>query len=261
MKESYSILILATLLGALGMWLMLPRGIRRGRTAGAALAVMALGLAASQTSMVGTWAAEGVFAVLALVTVVAAVAAVTFRNPVYCAVWFGLMLLGIAGLFLVVGAQFLATATVVVYAGAILVMFLFVLMLAQPEGKAAYDRTSREALLSAVTGIAIVGVLSMTIGGVMTALGDCPDFRGIENGTVPLSGTPHVVKELQSGVLQPQHVAALGTELYGRHLVAIQIAAVLLLAALVGAAVIIAQGKHTVVNVDSSERLKNRANE
>ena len=77
-------------------------------------------------------------------------ATVTFRNPVYCAIWFGLSLLGTAGLFLFHGAQFLAVATVVVYAGAILVTFLFVLMLAQPEGQASYDRVSWEALMSAV---------------------------------------------------------------------------------------------------------------
>ena len=101
-------------------------------------------------------------------TVVSAAAAVTFRSPLYCAIWFGQSLLGTAGLFFLTGAQFLAVATVVVYAGAILVTFLFVLMLAQPEGKAPYDRVSWEALLSAVTGIVIVGVLSMTIGGVLS---------------------------------------------------------------------------------------------
>ena len=106
--------------------------------------------------------------VLAAVTVVSAAAAVTFRNPLYCAIWFGQSLLGTAGLFFFTGAQFLAVATVVVYAGAILVTFLFVLMLAQPEGKAPYDRVSWEALISAVTGMVIVGVLSMTIGGVFS---------------------------------------------------------------------------------------------
>ena len=54
-------------------------------------------------------------------------------------------LLGTAGLFLFQGAQFLGVATIVVYAGAILVTFLFVLMLAQPEGHAFYDRVSWEA--------------------------------------------------------------------------------------------------------------------
>ena len=51
-------------------------------------------------------------------------------------------LLGTAALFLLQGAQFLGIATVAVYAGAIVVTFLFVLMLAQPEGHAFYDRIS-----------------------------------------------------------------------------------------------------------------------
>ena len=70
----------------------------------------------------------------------------------YCAVWFALSLLGTAGLFLFQGAQFLGVATIVVYAGAILVTFLFVLMLAQPTGRAYYDRLCWEPLVSAVTG-------------------------------------------------------------------------------------------------------------
>jgi NADH-quinone oxidoreductase subunit J len=239
-KDPSVILILATVLGSLGMWLMLPRGGRRGRMTGTALAVAALGLGCSQAPALGNWGAEGVFAVLALVTVVSAGAAVTFRNPVYCAIWFGLSLLGTAGLFLLIGAQFLAAATVVIYAGAILVTFLFVLMLAQPEGRAAYDRASWEALLSAVTGIALVGVLSAVVGGILTA----PALPGPSE------------EALQAGALQSQHVAALGTELYGRHLIAIQIAGVLLLATLVGAAVIVTRGKHDGAKADTSESLR-----
>ena len=82
----------------------------------------------------------------------AAVCTVTFRSPVYCAVWFAMTLTGTAGIFMVQGAQFLAVATIVVYAGAILVTFLFVLMLASPEGDAYYDRVSWEAMLAAVDG-------------------------------------------------------------------------------------------------------------
>jgi NADH-quinone oxidoreductase subunit J len=74
-----------------------------------------------------------------------------------------MVLLGTAGLFLYQGAQFLSVATVVVYAGAILVTFLFVLMLAQPEGQAYYDRVSWEALLSAATGAVLVGMLMMVM--------------------------------------------------------------------------------------------------
>jgi hypothetical protein len=71
---------------------------------------------------------------------------------VYAAIWFALALAGVAGVLLVLGAQFLGVATIVVYAGAILVMFLFVLMLAQPAGLAPYDRVSSEPLLSALAG-------------------------------------------------------------------------------------------------------------
>ena len=72
-------------------------------------------------------------------------------------------LTGAAGLFLLAGAEFLAVATLVVYAGAILVTFLFVLMLAQPEGHMSYDRRSWEAMVLAFTGAALVGVLTMMI--------------------------------------------------------------------------------------------------
>ncbi len=151
------------------MWLMLPRGTARGRGAGMVLAAVALGLGVSQLPWLGRWTAEGLFLILAAVTVVSAIGAVTFRNPVYCAIWFGQSLLGTAGLFLVAGAQFLAVATVVIYAGAILVTFLFVLMLAQPKGKAAYDRVSWEAPIAAAAGVVMVGILSITIGGVFVA--------------------------------------------------------------------------------------------
>jgi NADH-quinone oxidoreductase subunit J len=206
------------------MWLMLPRGTARGRGVGIVMASVALGLGASQAPRLGDWMADGVFLVLAAVTVISAAAAVTFRNPVYCAIWFGQAVLGVAGLFFFTGAQFLAVAAVVVYAGAILVTFLFVLMLAQPEGKAAYDRVSWEALISAVTGIAMVGVLSMTIGGVFSP-------------AHPIA--PPTQEVLDAGILAPRHVARLGGELFGRHLLAVEIAGTLLLAALVGAAAIV----------------------
>jgi NADH-quinone oxidoreductase subunit J len=211
---------------------MLPRGTARGRGLGIVLASIALGLGAAQMPVLGDWLDESVFVILAGVTVVAAAAAVTFRDPIYCAIWFGLSLLGTAGLFLFVGAQFLAVATVVVYAGAILVTFLFVLMLAKPEGKAVYDRRSWESLISATTGAAIIGVLSMTIGRVFW---QCPELTA----SVATASRPSPA----DGFLVPHHVARLGGELFGRHLIAVDIAGVLLLVALVGAAAIVGQHK------------------
>ena len=131
------VLSIVTLLGALGIWLMLPRvgGSGRGRLLGAVLAAAAAVLLGTQAPRLAGGATEGVFFILAAVTVASAVATVTSPSAVYSAIWFALTLLGTAGLFLVLGAQFLAVATVAVFAGAILVTFLFVIMLAQPEGR------------------------------------------------------------------------------------------------------------------------------
>ena len=104
---------LATLGGALGMYLMLPRGRRWGRAAGAIVGAASLGLLAAQLPLLEDWASQSVFYILAAVTIVSAAATVSFRSPVYCAIWFGLSLLGTAGLFLFQGAQFLGVATIV----------------------------------------------------------------------------------------------------------------------------------------------------
>jgi NADH-quinone oxidoreductase subunit J len=223
---------LATLLAGLSMWLMLPRARRFGRAIGAVLGAVSLGLYASQLPRLGDWVSDGVFWILAGITVVAAAATVTFRNPVYCAIWFALSLLGTAGLFLVQGAQFLGVATIVVYAGAILVTFLFVLMLANPEGHAPYDRLSWEAMLSAFTGALMVGLLSVNVAIVFQRSGDYET-------TNPSVTTA----ELSKNVLANQHMARLGAELFSRHLIAVEVAGTLLLVALVGCVAIIARMK------------------
>lgn len=163
----------ASLLGTLALWLLVPRGgvPRWQKALGSAAGVIALGLAASQMPILPSWSAHTLFWLLAAVTLIAAAAMIAVRSPVYSAIWFAMTLLGVAGLFLFQGAQFLGVATIVVYAGAIVVMFLFLIMLAQPQGHEYYDRISwgsTAALVSAVAGVAIVLVLTLAIAGYQT---------------------------------------------------------------------------------------------
>lgn len=231
MSSAQVVFILAALCLAVGLWLMLPRGLARGWMVGTAFTTVGLGLLVSQTPGLGDWLTNSLFYVLAGITIGSAVATIALPSPAYAAVWFGMTLLGTAGLFLFQGAQFLAVATIIVYAGAILVTFLFVLMLAHPQGRTPYDRMSWEALLSATVGSLLVGILAMMV---TSALAD----RQAVAAAVPVTAA-----ERQAGVLAEAHVAQLGEALFGPHLLAVEVAGTLLLAALIGAVIIVARGR------------------
>ena len=164
-----------------------------------------------------------VFGVLAVITVLSSAATITSRRPLYAALWFALSLIGVASLFLLQGAQFLGVATIAVYAGAVVVMFLFVVMLANPEGNANYDQQSwgRFVPLVAVTaGLLLSGVVSWSV-----LLID-PVAR-TTTGTLPAEA----------------HMAGFGAALFGQRLISVEVTGTLLLVALVVAVAIMVHGK------------------
>jgi NADH-quinone oxidoreductase subunit J len=257
---------------AASLWLLLPRGdeSRVARWLGLVLGAAALAGFVATGQRLGSLGEEAVFLTVAMVAVVSGAATIVTRSPVYSAIWFALALVGVAGVLLVLGAQFLGVATIVVYAGAILVMFLFVLMLAQPSGLAPYDRVSNEPLLSAVAGAVLLGLLSLSIGRLSADPSCCAApskaaaVTDANGGTVspgsrrglPLQpmkpgaeATGSALALAASGAgdavdpLAADQVARLGAELFGRHLLAVEVAGVLLLAALIGAIAVVARGE------------------
>jgi NADH-quinone oxidoreductase subunit J len=219
-------LLLATLLGGFGLWWMLPGSTQRIKALGAFLAILAGALFFSVLPISGLQFEALLFSVFAAITLAAGAATITSRSPVYCAIWFAFMLLGVAGLFLLNGAQFLGVATIAVYAGAIVVTFLFVLMLAQPEGHSFYDRISWGKVPSLFSCLAGVGLAAIMVWAI---------------STTPLDQLGGAMAENKK-VLNPNHVAHLGGQLFTRHLVAVQAAAALLMAALVGAVAMASHG-------------------
>ena len=190
------------------------------------MAMMLAGVSASQLPLQGALSYQTFVWLLGGITLVSALGAVSMQSPVYCALWFALSLLGTAGLMLLVGAQFLALATVVVYAGAIVVTFLFVLMLAQPQGRAHYDRVSWQAPWSAVTGGLIIGCLTAAI---------------VRLPLESLRPDAAVLKLRSESFAADEHVAELGARLFSEHLIAVQLVALLLMVALIGATAIVGQ--------------------
>ena len=84
---------------------------------------------------------------------------ITQKNPVHAALSFALVVLSTCGLFLLQAAPFLMAATIIVYAGAIVVTFLFVIMLAQQEGPSDADQRTREPFLASLAGGVLLAAL------------------------------------------------------------------------------------------------------
>jgi NADH-quinone oxidoreductase subunit J len=153
-------IVLTALLGMTAIYLLLPRARRTPPLWGAALCGVALVLGAWLLfNRVGLTAETVAFYTFAGLAVLAGVMMIAHSNPVYAALSFALVVLSTCGLFLLQAAPFLMAATIIVYAGAIIVTFLFVIMLAQQEGFSDADRRSREPFFTTVTGFLLLASL------------------------------------------------------------------------------------------------------
>ena len=101
------------------------------------------------------------FGVCALLAVLGAVGTVSAKNPIRGAMGLLLMILSVAGLFLALHAQFLAAIQLIVYAGAIVVLFLFVIMLLGPSASTPSDQRGRIPRTAGAALFAIAGLGAM----------------------------------------------------------------------------------------------------
>ncbi len=228
----------ALLVAVLGLWLILPARHWFGKRLGALLLAVAGALFAYDLPILGDWLDQGVYWILALITLGAAVATISSQSPVYSAIWFATSLLGAAGLFFFNGAQFLGVATIVVYAGAIVVTFLFVIMLAQPEGHSAYDRLTWGGLskiLAVITAGMFLGIFMHLLGPLKRQTAAAPTAEAIAQAHTNLTA--------DGGILNQKHMATLGRHLWSEHLISIELAGTLLLVALAGAVAIASFGR------------------
>jgi NADH-quinone oxidoreductase subunit J len=231
-----ALIVAAAALGGLGIYLMMPRGAATSRNTGMAVSAATLVLlwVIWLLSFRNVEVGRGLlFCLLASMTVTGGAMTITRTSPVSCALWFTTVVIGTAGLFLLQNAQFLAAAIVIVYAGAIIVMFLFVIMMAQPGGTALYDRLAREPGLALLASflllIALVSATVATYRGESATLAPIPRGGGV-SATALLDDAPD----------SPQ-VANLGTALFAEHWVSLEVAGTMLLVAMVGTIAIAAR--------------------
>ena len=155
--------LLPLVLGFIAIWELLPKARRPQTLLAAAVGIGSVVIAGFLmprfTGPNVPLAFDLLFCAFSALAILAGAAMILQTNPVYAALWFALVILATCGLFLLQSAPFLAVATITVYTGAIIVTFMFVIMLAQQSGQAEYDRRSREPFLASLAGFLLLGGL------------------------------------------------------------------------------------------------------
>jgi NADH-quinone oxidoreductase subunit J len=104
------------------------------------------------------------FYLFSFITIAAAVMVITSRNPVHAVLWLILAFFNAAGLFILLGAEFLAMILVIVYVGAVAVLFLFVVMMLDVDFAALRAGFIRNAPLGALVGAVVLAELVLVVG-------------------------------------------------------------------------------------------------
>jgi NADH-quinone oxidoreductase subunit J len=169
------------------------------------------------------------FYACALLAVGGAVSVVVAKNPIRCAMGLLLLILSVAGLFLALHAQFLAAIQLIVYAGAIVVLFLFVIMLLGPAASTPNDRR---------------GLAVRIFGGGLFAL------AGLASITLVAEAARATHRVLPMPIPDPSFggIEAFGSVLFSDTLVPFEVSSALLMVAVVGAIAVARgrQGSHTL---------------
>ncbi len=167
-------------------------------------------------------AAQATFYYMAVASVASALLAVTRKNPVHSMLWVLALFLHVAGIFLMLGAEFLAAVQVIVYAGAILIFYLFVLMLLDLPGEEARPRFGPHWPFAVAVGLSFAALAWL-------AQGDALDVAAAGAAAV----TPVATEAVARGGLED-----IGMALFGPFALPFEIAGLVLLAAIVGAVVL-----------------------
>jgi len=169
------------------------------------------------------------FYLFAGICVAAAAMVVTARNPVHSVLFLILAFVNAAGLFVLLGAEFLAMILIVVYVGAVAVLFLFVVMMLDVDFAELRQGLLNYLPVGALVGAVLLAELLVVVGA--WAIG--PDVAKAVTAPIP-------------PVSETSNVQALGLVLYTRYVYFFQAAGVILLVAMIGAIVLTLQHKPNV---------------
>lgn len=177
------------------------------------------------------------FYLFATVSIASALAVVFARNPVHSVLWLILAFFNAAGLMLLLGAEFIAMLVVIVYVGAVAVLFLFVVMMLDIDFATLRSGFTRNLPFGII--IALVLLAEMVL-----AVGAWQAGPALSGRAIPAARQPNIV--------------ALGQLLYSRYLFPFEIAGLILLVAMVGAIVLTHRRRRDTRTPNMSRQVRRR---
>jgi len=165
--------------------------------------------------------ADVAFYVFALTAVTAGLLVTVSRNPVHSVLWLILAFLSSAGLFVLLGAEFVAMLLIIVYVGAVAVLFLFVVMMLDVDFAELKGEMAKYMPLGLLIGVILMMQLAIGLGAWVQADG----AMGLRQAIAP-------------DMAQVENTRALGLLIYDKYLLLFQLAAMILLVAMIGAIVL-----------------------
>lgn len=159
---------------------------------------------------------EILFFVLSAFAILSAVMVLVSKNPVHSVLWLILVFFAISGHYILLNAQFLAIVNIIVYAGAIMVLFLFVIMLINMKKESEPQKKLFVKFIGAVAGGSLLTLLVSVV-----------------KQTVQIQGKQVLMDKGNIGLIHP-----LGQALFSDYVVPFEISSVLFLSAMVGAVII-----------------------
>ena len=179
------------------------------------------------------------FYLFAFIAVAAAFMVISARNPVHSVLYLILTFFNAAALFLLTGAEFLAMILLVVYVGAVAVLFLFVVMMLDVDFVELKQGALQYAPVGALVGLILAAELIVVLGGYTFA----PELASEIARPIP-------------DIVERHNTAALGDILYTDYIYFFQIAGLVLLVAMIGAIVLTLRHKEGVKRQDIGEQVR-----
>ena len=162
--------------------------------------------------------ADYAFYAFAIVTVAAGLMVTISRNPVHSVLWLILAFLSSSGLFVLLGAELVAMLLIIVYVGAVAVLFLFVVMMLDVDFAELKGEMARTMPLALLVGVVILMELSLGIGAWVQADG----AMGLRAAVAPAAA-------------EVENTRALGLLIYDKYILLFQLSGLILLVAMIGA--------------------------